>query len=142
MNRCLARRERALLFFVLLSLSLLCACREERALSTATPLPTPDDRALYDMMTAKYTSWDVIFSVYDMSADESARILSALESIQPPADLQGMHAQAIRAYQHIVRGKLLLPGARGELRAEAQFMVEWGISLLLDCREQVEALPR
>jgi hypothetical protein len=141
-NRLPVLREQALLLFVLLSLSLPCACREERAIPTARPLPTPDNRAIYDMMTANYTSEDIILSIYDMSAAESARILSALEAIQPPADLEVVHAQAVRAYQHIVKGKLLLPGADSLLRAEAKFMIDWGISLLRGYREQLEAIPR
>jgi hypothetical protein len=94
------------------------------------------------MMTAKYTSWNVIFSIYDMSAAESERILSALEAVEPPAGLEAVHQQAVNAYRHIAKGKLLLPGADSLLRAEAQFMIEWGIGLLQDYRKQLEAMSQ
>lgn len=93
------------------------------------------------MMTEKYTSWEVIFSITDMSANEAARILSALQAIEPPADLKDLHEQAVDAYRSICTGKLLLPHADNLVRAEAYFMVDWGIGRLLDYREQLAALP-
>jgi hypothetical protein len=90
------------------------------------------------MMVSKYTSWDIMFGIPDMSTAESERILSALEAIQPPTDLQALHEQAIRAYQYIVDGKRLLPGADSMLRAEAVFMIDWGIALLRAYREQFD----
>jgi hypothetical protein len=111
------------------------------AVPTASPFPTPDEHAVYGMMTEKYTSWDVIFSIADMSANEAARILSALQAIQPPADLTDLHEQAVDAYRSICMGKLLLPNADNLVRAEAHFMVDWGIGRLLDYREQLAALP-
>jgi hypothetical protein len=124
---------------VLLALALSSGCSAEKAAPTARPFPTPDDRAIYAMMTSKYTSWDVIFGIHDMSAAESARILGALEAIQPPVDLEDLHQQAITAYQHVVEGKRLLLGADSILRAEAQFMIDWGVALLLHFREQFDA---
>jgi len=94
------------------------------------------------MMTEKYTSWGIIFSVQDMSADESARILRALQAIQPPQGLETLHEQALDAYRHVCKGKLLLPGADSLVRAEAYFMIDWGIGRLLEYREQLGALCR
>lgn len=108
---------------------------------TAKLFPTPDDRAIYSMMTEKYTSWHVIFSIPDMSANEVARILEALLAIEPPADLEAVHEQAVDAYRHISTGKLLLPSADNLVRAEAHFMIDWGVGRLLDYREQLDALP-
>ncbi len=138
MDRCSTWQERILPLLVLLGLPLLLACR----VPTAMPLPTPDERAIYAMMTEKYTSWGIIFSVQDMSADESARILQALQAIQPPQGLEALHEQALDAYRHICKGKLLLPGADSLVRAEAYFMIDWGIGRLLEYREQLGAYCR
>lgn len=141
------RRRRVLCWLVLLSLTLALACcteptqATELTVPTAEPFPTPDERAIYAMMTEKYTSWHAIFSIGDMSVDEAARILSALQAIQPPADLEAMHEQALDAYRNICKGKLLLPNADNLVRAEANFLVDWGIGRLLDYREQLDALP-
>ncbi len=123
---------------------LAAACRTEPArlaVPTAHPFPTPDEHTTYVMMTQNYTSWEVIFSIPDMSADEAARILSALQAIQPPADLKAVHEQAVDAYRSICMGKLLLPSTDNLVRAEAHFMVDWGVGRLLDYREQLAALP-
>jgi len=132
---------------VLLSLMLAVACRTEPTepagfvVPTANPFSTPDEYAIYAMMTEKYTSWEVIFSTADMSVDEAARILSALQAIQPPAELKALHEQAVDAYRSICMGKLLLPNADNLVRAEAHFMVDWGVGRLLDYREQLDTLP-
>jgi hypothetical protein len=94
------------------------------------------------MMTARYTSPSVIVTIYDMSADDAARILRALQSIEAPADLQALHEQAIGAYQHICAGKLLLPRADNVLRSEAYFMIDWGVALLKDYRERLDEEQR
>jgi len=101
------------------------------------PTPTPDDLTRYILATERYTSYSAIVYVNDMSADDGIRILRALQAIEPPEELRELHEQAIKAYRGIYEGKLLLPGADSELRAEAYFMIEWGIGLLLDYREQL-----
>ncbi len=142
-----SKHQCVLCWLVLLSLILAAACRTEPtepvglAVPTANPFSTPDEHAIYAMMTENYTSWDVIFSITDMSADETARILSALQAIQPPTDLEALHEQAVDAYQSICMGKLLLPNADNQVRAEAYFLVDWGIGRLLDYGEQLDALP-
>jgi hypothetical protein len=123
---------------MLLGLCIALASCAQAATPTVVPRPTPDERDIYIMMTARYTSLDVIVTIYDMSADEAARILRALQSIEAPPDLQDLHEQAVNAYQHISAGKLLLPGADNVLRAEAYFMVDWGIALLMDYRERLD----
>jgi hypothetical protein len=136
-----------LCWLVLLSLMLVSACRRqptvttEFAVPTAEPFPTPDEHAIYAMMTEKYTSWYAIFSIGDISADEAARILTSLLAIQPPADLEVMHEQAVDAYRNICMGKLLLPTTDNLVRAEAHFLVDWGVGRLLDYREKLDALP-
>ena len=107
---------------------------------TATPYPTPDEVSIYLMLTDKYTSLDAIVHIYDMSADDAARVLQALQSIEPASGFEMLHEQVLDAYRYICRGKLLLPGADNLLRAEAYFMVDWGISCLLDYRQQVDKL--
>lgn len=142
-----SKQRCALYWLVWFSVILVPACHTaptesmELVVPTAKLLPTPDDRAIYSMMTEKYTSWDVIFSIGDMSANEAARILGALLAIEPPADLEVMHEQAVDAYRYICKGKLLLPGADNLVRAEAHFMVDWGVGRLRDYREQLDALP-
>jgi hypothetical protein len=44
----------------------------------------------------------------------------------------------VNAYRHICAGKLLLPRADNVLRAEAFFMIDWGIALLKDYRERLD----
>lgn len=90
------------------------------------------------MLTIKYTSYDVILRIYDMSPDEVARILLALQSIEPPNGFEALHEQALDAYRIICKGKLLLPGADPVLRSEAYFAIDWGISLLRDYRERLD----
>jgi len=126
---------------LLLGLCMVLTNCAQAATPTVTPLPTPDALDIYIMMTAKYTSPSVILSVYDMSADEAARILRALQAVQAPPELQTLHEQAVSAYQHICAGKLLLPRANNVLRSEALFMVDWGIALLKDYRERVDQVP-
>ena len=96
---------------------------------------------VYTMLTEKYTSFDATLRVYDISADDAARILRALQAIRPPPGLEALHEQALDAYRHICRGKLLLPGADSVLRSEAHFMLDWGISLLRDYRERLDQWP-
>ena len=140
------RQWQVLRCFVLLSLLLPfigCASSAQRTeRPTATPPPIPSDLAIYIMLTAKYTAPHVIFSIHDMSADQAARILRALQAIRPPTDLNALHEQALNAYRHIIAGKLLLPGSDPVLRAEAYFMVDWGIGRLVDYREKLESLQQ
>jgi hypothetical protein len=131
------KRARLALGCLLLSVVGLASCRDERPTPT---LHLPDERELYAMMTDRYTSWDVIVGVRDISADESARRLKALQAIHPPSGLESLHDQAVNAYQHICSGKLLLPGADSVLRSEAYFMVDWGLARLVDYREQLDGL--
>jgi len=107
---------------------------------TPSPTPTPDDLTRYILATERYTSYGAIVYVNDMPADDGIRILCALQAIEPPEELRELHEQAIKAYREISEGKLLLPGADSELRAEAYFMIEWGIGLLLDYREQLDKM--
>lgn len=94
------------------------------------------------MLTAKYTSYEVIWHIYDMSPDEAARILQALQAIEPPAGFEALHEQALDAYRMICKAKLLLPGADPVLRSEAYFVIDWGISRLKDYREQLDQLQK
>ena len=126
------------LAWALLGLSLSFSSCSERATPTATPLLTPDARTLYVMMTDRYTSVERIFGAHVMSSTEAARILRALQAIEPPQHLESLHERAVDGYRHIVEGKLLLPEADNVVRAEALFMVDWGISLLLDYRERLD----
>ena len=140
MHKRFDRQRYILCWLVWLSILLLLEGCARPAESTATPYPTPDDLTIYSMLTEKYTSTDLILRIYDMPVDETARILRALRSIEPPAGLEVLHEQALDAYQYICDGKLLLPGARKELRAEALFMIDWGIGQLLDYREQLDKI--
>jgi len=123
--------------WMILSAIGLASCRAEQPTPTA---PVPDERALYAMMTDGYTSWAAIANIRDISADEAARRLKALQAIRPPSGLESLHEQAVNAYQHICGGKLLLPGADSVLRAEAYFMVDWGRICLMDYREELDRL--
>jgi len=129
-----------MLFSLLLSLIGCARHAEPTRTPTRTPLPTPDRLAIYAMLTEKYTAFQVIMSVYDMTADDAARMLQALQAIEPPVRVEALHEQALDAYRQICAGKLLLPGADSVLRAEAYFMIDWGISRLLDYREKLENL--
>jgi hypothetical protein len=123
--------------FLLLSLAMALANCARSATPTITPPPTPDALDIYTMLTAEYTSPSVIATIYDMSADNAARIVRALQAIEPPPGLETLHEQAVNAYRHICAGKLLLPGADAVLRSEAYFMVDWGIALLKDYEERL-----
>jgi len=119
-----------------------CAVRSGRTLQPTATQPIPDDLATYMMLTEKYTAHYVIFSIDDMPLDEAARIIRALRSIDPPAGLEELHRQAISAYEYVTAGKLLVPGADSQLRAEAYFQIDWGIQLLIDYREQLEDIAQ
>ena len=126
-----ARRGGLFCTFVLLGLGAVLTHCAQPATPTATPRPTPTALEIYVMMTDRYTSFDVIVTIYAMSAEQAGRILHALQAIEAPPDLQELHEQAVSAYEHVYSGKMLLPGADPVLRSEAYFMVDWGISLLI-----------
>ncbi len=107
------------------------------ATPTVTPSPTPDAVDIYIMMTRRYTSPAFVLTLGDMSAEDVDRIVRALQDIQAPAELQDLHEQAVSGWKWVSDGKLLLPGADGQLRAEAYFMMEWGMGLLLDYWERL-----
>ena len=109
---------------------------------TGTPVSTPGEVTRYVAATERYTSYAAITYVNDMSAVDAFGILRALQAIEPPEQLEPLHEQALSAYRHIYDGKLLLPGARRELRAEGFFMVEWGIGRLLEYRQELDKLRR
>ena len=107
------------------------------ATPTVVPSPTPDPVDIYIMMTQRYTSPAFVLTLGDMSAEDVDRIVRALQDIQAPAELQDLHEQAVSGWKWVSDGKLLLPGADGQLRAEAYFMMEWGMGLLLDYWERL-----
>ena len=139
-RRTSARRRGASLLLA----ALLCAligCRPvQPGTATVAPGATPDDMAVYRMLTDKYTSAYAVLRVPDLSADDAARILRALQAVSVPPEAEALHEQALDAYRHICTGKLLLPGADSRLRAEAYFMVDWGISRLIDYGEQLDRM--
>lgn len=123
-----------------LALGTACAgCRNLNPVPTATQ-PITDELSIYRMLTDKYTDYYVIFGIDDMPASEAGRIVTALQGIDPPPGLEELHQQAIRAFVFVRAGKLLVPGADSELRAEAYFQVDWGIKLLIDYRQQLDSL--
>ena len=115
-----------------------CAVSEDSARST--PPPTPSPRDVYLMISGRYTSWQAIWRVHEMSAGEAARTLSALKDLQVPTDLEHLHEMALDGYRHGIVGKLLLPTRDPLVRAEGYFLVDWGISLLVEHRQGVDAL--
>lgn len=119
---------------------LLLTCCARHSEPTATPPPTPDEVTRYIVATERYTSYGVIGYMDEMSAGDAVRLLSGLQSIQPPADVEALHGQALRGYRQIRDGKTLLLGAGSELRAEAYFMIEWGVRLLLDYRQELDRM--
>ena len=113
--------------------------------AAATPTPTelppiPTELAIYVMLTEKYTAPFAVLTIEQMSADEAARIVQALQAVEPPAGFESLHQQAVDAYKQICTGKLLLPGSDSVLRADAYFMIDWGIRQLLDYWEQLAYL--
>lgn len=129
-------------FSLLLSLMGCSRLAEPTRMPTRTPLPTPDDLAIYVMLTERYTAPYVIMQIENMSADDAARILRALQAVEPPARAAELHQQVLDAYQQVCAGKLLLSGADSELRADAYFMIDWGISRLVDYHDKLERLRR
>jgi hypothetical protein len=127
-------------FSLLLSLIGCVRLAEPTRTPTRTPLPTPDELAIYVMLTDRYTAPYIIMQIHDMSADEAARILRALQAVEPPPRAEELHQQALNAYQQICAGKLLLPGSDSVLRADAYFMIDWGISRLVDYHEELERM--
>jgi hypothetical protein len=115
-----------------------CASLSQPSAQPTATQPILDDLAVYKMLTDKYTAYYVILGINDMPVDEAARILQALKGIEPPAGLEELHQQAIRAYEYVCAGKLLLPGSDSQLRAEAYFEIDWGVKLLFDYREQLD----
>jgi hypothetical protein len=127
-------------FSLLLSLIGCARLAEPTRTPTRTPLPTPDELAIYVMLTERYTAPYVIMQIDDMTADEAARILRALQTIEPPPRAEELHQQVLDAYQQICAGKLLLPGSDSVLRADAYFMIDWGIGRLVDYHEKLARL--
>ena len=105
---------------------------------SVTVRPTPNERAIYWMLVEKYTFPAITMSIDAMSADEAARMLSAMQGIKPPEGCEALHEQALDAWRQICMGKLLLVGADSMVRAEAYFMVDWGVSRLIDYREHID----
>ena len=123
---------------VLLGLVISISCCARQLEPTVTARPTPDELVIYRMLTEKYTSPVAVMNVNEMSADQAARILRALQSIEPPTGYERLHEQALDAWRQICMGKLLLVGADSMLRAEAYFMVDWGVNRLIDYRERID----
>jgi hypothetical protein len=92
------------------------------------------------MTTERYTSPGALLTIGEMSAEDVDRVVRAMQAIEAPADLQELHAQAVSGWKWISDGKWLLPGADGVLRSEAYFMVEWGMSLLIDYWERLSQI--
>jgi len=126
--------------FVLLSMCASCAGYVVPAQPPTLVPPTPDALDIYFMMMEEYTSPDAIVGIYDQSAEEIGRRLRAILAVQPPAGLEVLHQEAVDAYQYIREGMLLVPGERSVMRAEALFMIDWGISRLWGYREQTDTL--
>lgn len=107
---------------------------------TPTPIPTPDALGIYLMLVADYTSLDTIVQMRDRTPDDVQRMEMAMEAIVPPPDLRELHLQALEAFEYIYKGLSLLP-APGDnvLVAEANFMVDWGISRLMEYRDLLDA---
>ena len=124
-----------------LGLLLLAGCARPPE-PTATPVSTPDEVTRYIAATERYTSYAALSYVNEMFASDAISILRALQAIEPPEQLEPLHGQALSAYRNIYDGKLLLPGADSELRAEAFFMIEWGIARLLEYRQELDKLRR
>lgn len=107
---------------------------------TPTPIPTPDALGIYLILVDDYTSLDTIVQMRDRAPDEIQRMEMAMQAIVPPPDLRQLHRQALEAFGYIYEGLSLLP-APGDnmLVAEANFMVDWGISRLMEYRELLDA---
>jgi len=122
---------------VLLGFVISISCCARQLEPTVTARPTPDELAIYRMLTEKYTSPVAVMNVNEISADQAARVLRALQSIEPPTGYERLHEQALDAWRQICMGKLLLVGADSMVRAEAFFMVDWGVRCLIDYRERI-----
>ncbi|MBC7264566.1 MAG: hypothetical protein H5T64_09485 [Chloroflexi bacterium] len=107
---------------------------------TPTPIPTPDALGIYLILVDDYTSLNTIVQMRDRAPDEIQRMEMAMQAIVPPPDLRQLHLQALEAFNYIYEGLSLLP-APGDnvLVAEANFMVDWGISRLMEYRELLDA---
>ena len=106
---------------------------------TPVPMPTPSEAEIYAMIMQDYTSPMAIMRVDRLSLRQIEDIQAALRAVKPPTDLIELHAQALRAYDFIYRGKFALTKPiRGETRAEAFFLVDWGIALLRAFDEDLE----
>jgi hypothetical protein len=125
--------------FVLLSVCAACAGYPVPVPTQALPPPTPDALDIYAMMMEKYTSPSAIVGIYSQSAEEAGRRLRALLAVQPPAGLEALHQEAVDGYHYIREGMLLIPGANSVTRAEALFMIDWGVSRLWDYRERTDS---
>lgn len=111
----------------------------QKATPKKEPSPTPDELEVYLRSVQDYTSVWVIASAEEKSPQELAAIIQALEATHPPAALAEAHALAIEAYGYIYEGVLIQPAfGEGELASEKYFLIDWGVSRLLEYRQMVD----
>lgn len=134
------RRSNLLYGLLLVALGLALVGCAPPATPTAVPVPTPDPVDIYVQMAGRYTSLNLILSIGDLSAEDVDRIVRALIAIEAPPGLEDLHEQAVTGWKWVSDGKLLLPGADGRLRAEAYFMMEWGMGMLFDYLERLSQI--
>ncbi len=137
MNRSGTRRNALVGWLLFLGLCVALGNCAPPATPTALPAPTPDPMDIYIQMVGRYTSLNAILAIGDLSAEDVDRIVRAMVAIEAPPGLEALHEQAVTGWKWVSDGKLLLPGADGRLRAEAYFMMEWGMGLLFDYLERL-----
>jgi hypothetical protein len=85
----------------------------------------------YIRQTEEYSApaiWPVLRYTKPVSL---VRISEHLQEISPPPEMEEAHANLVRGYAFVSEGQTLLfqsRGGDGELRAEAEFVLSWGLS--------------
>lgn len=99
--------------------------------SIAIRQTSADEVNAYLARIAPYTSTQAILESVQHSAPYLERVLSDIESLEPPPELAEAHALLVEGYSFILDGRRVFDThPRGEERAEGAFMLDWGISRL------------
>jgi len=96
--------------------------------------------AIYRMQVQVYLEPAAIVAAQEATPAALDRVIAVLESLEPPAELAGVHQQILAGYRYIRDGRQVLlttSPSDGVQRAEGEFLVSWGVSRLLEAARQL-----
>jgi len=94
-------------------------------------LTSEEEVNVYLIRIAPYNSTQANLESTMHSSPYLQRVVDTVEGLEPPPDLSEAHALLLEGYRFILDGRRLLDThPRGEELAEANFMLDWGVSRL------------